>query len=238
VHRRTAVIVPAYNEAGTIGQVLDVLMQLPELGAIIVVDDGSDDGTGAAVAPYRVSNERVRLISLPENRGKGAALETGVLACEEDQVLFLDADLIGLQPKHVKALIGPVREGTCAMTIGIFHDRGLRIERAHRSMPWLTGQRCLSRCRFLSVPSIARTGMGVELALTVQARRSHWQVKQVAMPGVTHCRPEEKRGLWPGLRQRCRMWSEIALCWLRTRHVHVKQMGRRGRRSRRAEGLS
>jgi glycosyltransferase involved in cell wall biosynthesis len=194
-------------------------LAVSELGTIVVVDDGSRDATPSAVAPYLARDARMRLIVLPENQGKGAAMEAGVLECEEPHVLFLDADLIGLQPGHVRGLIEPVRTGTHAMTIGVFRDGRPRVDRAHQSAPWLTGQRCLSRSRFLAVPGIAGARMGVELALTMQARRERWLVKRVALSGVTHTPPEEKRGLWPGLRQRGRMYVEIGACWLRAQRA-------------------
>ena len=237
VHRGTAAIVPAYNEAGRIERVLDALLEVNELGTIVVVDDGSRDGTPSAVVPYLARDARVRLIVLPENQGKGAAMEAGVLACEEPHVLFLDADLIGLQPVHVRGLIEPVRTGTHAMTIGVFDHGRPRIDWAHQSAPWLTGQRCLSRSRFLAVPGIARARMGVELALTVQARRERWPVKRVALSGLTHTPQEEKRGLWAGLCQRGRMYVEIGACWLRVQRARTRT-SRRVRRSGKAEGWS
>ena len=231
---RTAAIIPAYNEAERIKQVLDTLLQIPELDAIVVVDDGSEDETGSVVASYLPRDDRLRLIALPRNRGKGAAMEAGVLACQEEQILCLDADLIGLQAGHVRALIRPVHDGECEMTIGVFRNGRLRTDWAHRITPWSTGQRCLSRAQFLSTPGVDQTRMGVELALTIQAREKRWRVQSVPMPGVTHATREEKRGAWPGLCQRWRMYSEVMICWLHILRTRALGLALQLRRSRRA----
>jgi glycosyltransferase involved in cell wall biosynthesis len=88
-----SVVIPAYNEAGRMEPSLERLLAfLSESGRpqfeVIVVDDGSQDGTHRVVARHDV-----RLIRLPDNRGKGAALRAGVAASVGRRVLFMDADL-------------------------------------------------------------------------------------------------------------------------------------------------
>lgn len=93
-----SVVVPAYNEAARIGPTLDRLIEfardLAGGAEILVVDDGSTDGTGE-FAPRAAGGEApwLRWIRLPENRGKGAALRAGVLASRGDEILLCDADL-------------------------------------------------------------------------------------------------------------------------------------------------
>lgn len=90
-----SIVVPAFNEAARLGPTLDRLTafarRLPGGAEILVVDDGSSDGTsGFALQPqYR----EIRWLRLPENRGKGAALRAGVLASTGAEVLLCDADL-------------------------------------------------------------------------------------------------------------------------------------------------
>ena len=73
---RIAAVVPAYNEEARIGEVLRALLAAPELAEIVVVNDGSRDGTAAVARQFRT----VRALDLPENRGKGAAMRCGALA--------------------------------------------------------------------------------------------------------------------------------------------------------------
>jgi len=90
-----SVIVPAYNEERRIRPLLDDLVTLKEqapdlnLCEIIVVDDGSTDGTAQVLQEY---GERVRVIRHGKNMGKGAAVKTGIAAAEGGYILFMDAD--------------------------------------------------------------------------------------------------------------------------------------------------
>lgn len=86
-----AVIVPVFNEREAVGPVLDALVRFAENRdlEIIAVDDGSDDGTAEVLAGYA---GRVILRHHSSNRGYGAALKTGILATQAENVLFFDSD--------------------------------------------------------------------------------------------------------------------------------------------------
>ena len=88
-----SIVIPALNEAQTITRALDevtsVFASIGQPYEIIVVDDGSTDGTGETVAAF----PDVRLVRHAANRGKGAAVRTGALASQGEWVLFLDVDL-------------------------------------------------------------------------------------------------------------------------------------------------
>jgi dolichyl-phosphate beta-glucosyltransferase len=90
-----SVVIPAYNEEGrigeTLGSIVDYLALRAEPFEILVVDDGSTDGT--AEIAERAVFQNVRVLRLPRNRGKGAALQAGVLASRGAWVLLTDADL-------------------------------------------------------------------------------------------------------------------------------------------------
>lgn len=89
-----SVVIPAYNEADRLGptllRVLEYLRAEGLDGELIVVDDGSEDGTAELA---RGVDPAVQVIELGENRGKGAAVRAGMLAARGEQVLFSDADL-------------------------------------------------------------------------------------------------------------------------------------------------
>ena len=92
---RLSVVIPAYNEeqrlGGTLQRVLDYLGDRGHGFEILVVDDGSGDRTTEVTEGF--PNPPVRLLRLPENRGKGAALKAGVLASRGEWILLCDADL-------------------------------------------------------------------------------------------------------------------------------------------------
>ncbi|WP_328537570.1 dolichyl-phosphate beta-glucosyltransferase [Streptomyces sp. NBC_00344] len=92
-----SVVVPAYNEEGRLSPTLDAIRAHLSSGhrswELIVVDDGSSDGTAGIAADAAAADSRVRLVSSPGNRGKGHALRLGVAASRGARVLVTDADL-------------------------------------------------------------------------------------------------------------------------------------------------
>lgn len=97
--KHLSIVLPAYNEALRIGRSLQQIRDYLEgrFGAggfeIIVVDDGSRDGTVAIVEGFHKEAPEVRLLRLPQHRGKGAAVRAGMIAATAKVVLFSDADL-------------------------------------------------------------------------------------------------------------------------------------------------
>jgi glycosyltransferase involved in cell wall biosynthesis len=89
--RCLSVVVPAYNEAATIGDLVGRVLASPWVSEVIVVDDGSTDGTGTIVAS--IDDDRIRLIDQGRNQGKGAALRAGFECATADYVVVQDADL-------------------------------------------------------------------------------------------------------------------------------------------------
>ena len=188
-------VIPAYNEANHIGSLLDVLYQVKKLTQIIVVDDGSTDDTPDVVRSFCKRDARIQLVCLSANQGKGGAMLAGAQVSDNDLIVFLDADLIGLHPKHVLALIEPVSNGTCSMTLGIFTQGRFQTDLTHRLTPFLSGQRCLSWSRFQSTPDLALSRWGVEVALSLHAWQNQHKTLAVPWRGVTHVlRPEKMTG--------------------------------------------
>src|SRR5262249_32184655 len=93
--RRLSLVIPAYNEEAGIRQAVaeadEALARLTPAYEILVVDDGSADGTAAAVAEEARARPAVRLLRHPTNRGYGAALRTGFEAARFECVAFTDA---------------------------------------------------------------------------------------------------------------------------------------------------
>ena len=91
-----SIVIPAFDEEARIGKTLaEVCAWLDARGMdyeLLVADDGSRDRTGALVKEHAATNPRIRLVTLPRNQGKGAAVRAGVLASRGAEVLFCDAD--------------------------------------------------------------------------------------------------------------------------------------------------
>jgi glycosyltransferase involved in cell wall biosynthesis len=133
---RISFIVPAYDEASTIGEVLERIAALGLDTQVIVVDDGSTDGTGDLAAQH----DGV-LVVRQENQGKGAAIRHGLLHVDGDIVVIQDADM-EYDPGEVPALIEPIERGVADVVYGSRLSGG-RPQRAY--LFWhLLGNRFLS----------------------------------------------------------------------------------------------
>ena len=115
-----SIVIPAYNEVATVGQVVDLARAAPLPGSlereVLVVDDASTDGTGD-VLRARAAAGHVRLISQDRNRGKAAALRAGFAAAAGDVVLIQDADL-EYDPSDYSKLLGPILSGRADVVFG------------------------------------------------------------------------------------------------------------------------
>jgi glycosyltransferase involved in cell wall biosynthesis len=110
-----SVVVPCYNERPTINQLLKRVLDSPWTDEVIVVDDGSTDGTRDLLAA--VSDERVKVVLQPENQGKGAALRRGFEVATAEFVVVQDADL-EYDPSDYPALLEPLVDGRADVVFG------------------------------------------------------------------------------------------------------------------------
>ncbi len=205
-----AVVIPARNESDRIGATVKAAAQIPGADIVVVVDDGSCDGTGA-----RAAFEGATVVRHARTRGKAAAMETGAEAVRvieavrveaepgaasrspvgPHHLLFLDADL-GETAAHAGPLAGPVRAGLADMTIAVFASKvklgghglvvglsGTGIERATGWRPAepLNGQRCLTRAAFEAARPLA-PGWGAETGLTIDLLRKGMRITEVQVP--------------------------------------------------------
>ena len=203
---KVAAVVPAYNEEHRIGAVLQALTATPEVDEVIVVSDGSTDGTHAAAAAFA----GVRAVHLPRNKGKGGAMREGALLTDADVLVFFDADLIGLTPGHVRDLVMPVCCGAATMAMGIFQGGRFWTDVAQYFSPGITGQRAIRRDVFLRIPGLDTVGYGIELAITYHVRHRDMPIRKVVIRGVTHPMKEEKLGLVPGALSRAKMYYQMS----------------------------
>ncbi len=199
-----AVVIPARNESDRISATVRAAALIPGVDLVVVVDDGSVDGTGAEAALAGAT-----VVRHARNLGKAAAMESGaqaVSAIEAEHarsgdsglarhLLFLDADLAETA-KDAAPLAEPVRTGAADMTIAVFASRekrgghglvlglaGAGIERATGWRPAepLNGQRCLTRAAFEAARPLA-DGWGVETGLTIDVLSQGMRITEVSVP--------------------------------------------------------
>lgn len=117
---KLSIIIPAYNEENTVGQVLQNLykLDLPTIQKeILVVDDGSKDKTASIVKKFEEKMSSLRLIQHAKNKGKGSAVQTGIRNATGDIVLIQDADL-EYNPLDIPKLLKPILSGKVRVVYG------------------------------------------------------------------------------------------------------------------------
>lgn len=183
---RIAAIIPAWNEAATVGAVVFAAVDARRVDEVIVVDNASTDATAAVAAAHGA-----RVVAEPVP-GKGQAMRTGVAAVDADIIVFLDADLVGLRPGHVDDLVASVAEGQAAMACGLF-DRGPVANPIFLDgLPVLTGQRALRRDLFERLDLDDVRGYRVEAALNSLVAHDRLERVDQVLPGLWHRTKEEK----------------------------------------------
>jgi glycosyltransferase involved in cell wall biosynthesis len=187
-------IICAHNEAPRIGGVLGVASVHPLLSEVIVVNDGSTDGTADIVRSY----PSVQLISLAERRGKSRAFAAGVRAARHDYIMHLDADLKHLTVANITALAKPVLSGSCGMSISvrknslaIYRWLGLDFVSGERALPKRIVAACLSEIDALP-------GFGIEAYINARIIDEQLSIAVVTFDSVINTRKAMKVGRWKG----------------------------------------
>ncbi len=180
-------VIPAWNEAQTIGAVVFAALDAQLVDDVVVVDNASTDATAAIAAAH---GARVVVEPTP---GKGEAMRRGVAAAPAAGVIvFLDADLVGLSPDHIDSLVATVVSGRAAMACGLF-DRGPVANRIFLDgLPVLTGQRALRREVFEMLDQPDVHGYRVEAALNSLVAQRHLVRHDRVLNGLWHRTKEEK----------------------------------------------
>lgn len=218
---RVSAVVPAYNEAATLPETLDALRRAGCVDEVIVVDDGSTDGTADAARPYAD-----RVLVHGENRGKGAALETGWRAARGDILLFLDGDL-GETAAYAPALLDPVQRDVADVVVAVFPPArrkggfglvkglarfGVEHLTGYALQAPLSGQRAVRRVVLESLPPLSG-GFGVEVGFTVDVLRAGFRLYEVQVPFRHRETGRDVRGFL----HRGRQFIDIALTLSRKR---------------------
>ncbi len=169
--RALALVIPAYRAAATVGDVTARARRATPQARCYVVDDGSDDGTAAAA---RAAGAHV--LTHPWNRGKGAALATGIARAVADgaaTIVTLDADAQH-PPEEIPKLVGPIQDGVADLVLGA-RARSGGMPLARRFTNWLSVA-LASRVAAVRVPD-AQTGFRAftrALALAVRPAESRY----------------------------------------------------------------
>lgn len=135
---KVSVIVPVFNERGTVAELLARVAAVPVDKEIIAVDDGSTDGSREILAGLAIDG--LRVVLHPQNRGKGGAVRTGIEHSHGDIVLVQDADL-ELEPAEIPLLIEPIVAGRAQVVYG---SRILKPDNPSPNSPFYWGGRLVT----------------------------------------------------------------------------------------------
>ena len=202
-----AAIIPAFNEEKTVAQVIEAVKSCSLISEIIVVDDGSDDKTGAIAQAMGAT-----VIRQPKNLGKGQAMQAGSIETTAPILIFIDADLIGLKARHLDEMISAVKGGSIDMSVGAVDRRRLGFIFTHffnHTCSPLAGTRAIRRDFWEKVPLEYKKKFHVESAVSYLAKKQSWRLKVILLDQVTHLVKEKKQGLALGFIRRMKMYSQI-----------------------------
>jgi len=202
--KHASAIICAYNEAPRIDAVLDAVVDHPHVGEVIVIDDGSDDGT-ADIA----ERPGVRVIRHEKNRGKSAAVASGVEAASYPLLLFLDADLKGITPRDIDSLLMPVISGTSDVAISMRKSSYLACHLV--GVDFLSGERVIPK-RLLEkhIREMRKlTPFGIEVYENQLIIKEQLKIASVDLENVVGLHKSEKMGIVKGLYEDLKMFDDI-----------------------------
>jgi len=114
---KLSILIPVYNEAATIGAVVEQVRAVPLDVEVIAIDDCSKDGSGEVLEGLLKSRRIHRLVRHPVNRGKGAAIRSGITEATGDVIVIQDADL-EYDPADLPLLLKPIKDGKADAVYG------------------------------------------------------------------------------------------------------------------------
>lgn len=192
----TSVIIPAFNEAGSITEVIREVAKLPFEKEILAVDDGSWDGTGLLVRKLEKEIKELRGLYFPKNRGKGFAIRAGVRAARGEIVAVQDADQ-EYPPAYIAGLVEELsRDSEIAAVFGsrLLKKNPISYRRYYwggRFLTWLvnlfgkanltdvtTGHKAI-RWKMLEDLQLEANGFEIEMEIVMKLLRSGFRIKEI-----------------------------------------------------------
>ncbi|HSS79545.1 MAG TPA: glycosyltransferase [Thermoanaerobaculia bacterium] len=201
------VVIPARNEESTVAGVVRAARATPGVGQVVVVDDGSSDGTAAAAE----SAGAVVVSTGSAGGSKARALSRGFEATAAEVLVFFDSDILNVEPAHFTALAAPVLAGEVWLSCGIVPYGRLR-DPFFLRLPPITGLRALRREVFAGVPEAKRNGFQIEIMINEVIARRGLPSSIRVLSGLRHRSKLEKVGWLRGLPAHLAMARELLTC--------------------------
>ena len=213
--RCLSVVVPCYNERSTVATVVERVLASPWSAQVIVVDDGSTDGTRDVLDELAIAtDDRLRVIHHDRNAGKGAALRTGFAAATGDYVIVQDADL-EYDPAEYATMLEPLEAGLADVVFGsrflsgrphrvlyFWHSVGNRtltlLSNMFTDLNLTDMETCYKAFRreVLEHLAIEENRFGVEPEITAKVARGGWRIYEVGIAYAGRTYAEGKKIGW------------------------------------------
>jgi glycosyltransferase involved in cell wall biosynthesis len=217
-----SVVMPVYNEEQTLAKIIETVLKQPLVAELICVDDCSEDSAAVVLERYAGRDPRMRVLRHTVNRGKGAALRTGIAEATAPIVIIQDADL-EYDPEEYPRLIAPIVEGRADVVFGsrfvgseehrvlyFWHSVGNKLltlaSNMFTNLNLTDMETCYKTFRRQLVQSIEieEDRFGFEPEITAKVARMNARIYEVAVSyhGRTYAEGKKIRS-WDGLRA---MW--------------------------------
>ena len=201
-------IICTYNEENTIKEVVTKVSDY-FFDEVIVVNDGSTDKSDSILKEI-TDSYNFQYIVLPENKGKGFAMATGIEKASDGVIVFIDADLSNLQEEHFAQLITPVINNETDMVLGQASETLIK----HSLNPFksFSGQRSILKKDIIPIISKIKTSrFGVETLINLYYQSEGKTVKYVMLDKLEHPTKFDKTSLSRAMKEYVREGHQIAL---------------------------
>ncbi len=205
---KISAIICVYNEEGTIKNIVTTVSDY-FFDEVIVINDGSTDKTDEILRGL-TDLHNLKYISLPENKGKGYAMATGVENSIGEIITFIDADLSNLTEEHFSQLVTPVFNKEADMVLG--QPSETVINYAVNPFKSLTGQRTVLKLDILPIlEKIKYSRFGVETLINLYYKAKGKKVKYISLNGLKHPTKFQKTSVMNATKQFAAEGHEIAV---------------------------
>ncbi len=190
MHKRKSVsaIVPVFNEEKTISKVVNTLLKNNLIDEVICINDGSTDTSMDVLNQFK---EKIEIVDLQKNQGKGFALSVGIKQAKGEIVAFIDADLTNLSDDHISELLTPILNNETRGVVG--YPSSVKGS-LFNPLSNFSGERAYYKKDLIShIEKIAETRFGVEVFLNNLYDKN--EIKKVPLRNLKGLFKYEKRGL-------------------------------------------
>ena len=203
-----SVVLPAYNEADNITRVLTMLSKVNRINEIVVVDDGSIDGTKTKVGGFI----KARLVVNRKNLGKTRSVQKGVLVARNENLIFFDADLLGVRLIDIKKMLDMFESGV-DMVIMDKGSQAYLMREVIKCVPALSGARVLKKQDFGKIRFKDSDKFELEMRINDYFIENNLKILISPAPYVRDVRKYRKYSFFKGVYLDMKAISEVFLMY-------------------------